>query len=86
MPSKKQHKGYYVSIERHTQRLDEIKRYFGGESKTIIQNVIDKYLPQYCEEMRTYHLSGSETLPITKVKPESPVEDDFSSDMDDLFS
>lgn len=79
-------KSCYVEIEAHKQRLDEIKRYFGGDYKTIIRNVIDKYLPQYCEEMRNYHLSGSETLPINKVKSETTVEDDFSSDMDDLFS
>ena len=84
MPSKT--KRCYVEIEAHRQKLDEIKRYFGGDYKTIIRNVIDKYLPQYCEEMRAYHLSGSETLPTGTVKPEAPVEDDFSSDLADMFN
>lgn len=83
---KKQHKGYYVSIEAHNQRLDEIKRYFGGDPKTVIQNVIDKYLPQYCEEQRTYHQTSVGFAPINTNEPEKPAQDDFSSDMDELFS
>ena len=70
----------------HTQRLDEIKRYFGGDPKTVIQNVIDKYLPQYCEEQRTYHQTSTGFQVKGSSEPEKPAQDDFSSDMDELFS
>ena len=46
---------YYVNTTRFQSELEELLVYFDSTPRQILQNIVDKYAPIYCSEMKEYH-------------------------------
>ena len=87
MPKKvSKRRSCFVTIEQHQQHLNEVIKFFGGDPRTIIQNVVDKYLPQYCQQQRDYHLGEEDLLTLNDSDENESVAEDLSSELSSLFN